>query len=227
MYNAVVNERNQVVSHLFTQGVSADEIDPMIKGLHDRYISHGNMTETEVIDPVTNKVTDVIVKNQPTIAMDTCCAAVRQLKDAGFVKPNVIGDCFHIQDRIISQLTKTNKSLHAICCADLKKCFGSSEPGVFWTGSTIIDKLDKVEATHKKLNVWGPAASKTYEDEKKHINHCLNLPKVLGPVMLFSIMHDMRIFLHIKMYIYFFIWIRILRTIFMYIYIYKYIYLYL
>lgn len=74
------------------QGVSGDETVPIAKEIHDRYLSHGNMTETDVLDTVTNEVTDVVVTGQPVFALDNCCTASKFLLDAGFPKPIVIGD---------------------------------------------------------------------------------------------------------------------------------------
>lgn len=86
-----------------------------------------------------------------------------------------------IQERILAKLSKKDPTLFAYCCTEVRKCFGSADntPGTFWEGDKIVAALDKAQISYEKLNVWTPDTRRAYEEEKKHIYNCLNLPKVI------------------------------------------------
>jgi hypothetical protein len=98
-------------------------------------------------------------------ALDNCCTDTMCLKEGGFIEPTVIGDVYHI-----STVTSEKKSLVGFFASDLRKCFGSRKPGVFWLGEKIISAIEQVKAKYQRgdIALWNSATTKCFENEKTY-----------------------------------------------------------
>ena len=119
--------------------------------------------------------------NQPVFALDLCCSDTQWLRDGGFKNPIVIGDVYHITKRILSTASVENRTSVGLFAADLRKCFGSIIPGIFWPADKIISAIEKVKLKYEKsdVGVWTSRTTIAFEVKKKHIRNCLALPKVI------------------------------------------------
>ena len=120
------------------------------------------------------------MEHDPVFALDNCCTDKKWLEDGGFIKPFVVGDVYHISKRIISTISTDKKTLLGFFASEMRKCFGSTKPGVFWPPEQIISAIEKVEIKYQKedLALWTEATTRCFENEKHHITECLALPKV-------------------------------------------------
>lgn len=135
---------------------------PQAKELHDRFETWSGMD------------------HDPVFALDNCCTDKLWLKGGGFKNPTVVGDVFHISKRIINAVSSEKKTLLGYFACELRKCFGSSKPGVFWRGEDIILAIEKVKDKYQREDIalWTEATTRCFENEKEHIINCLALPEV-------------------------------------------------
>ena len=124
---------------------------------------------------------EVQYNNQPVFALDLCCSDTQWLRDGGFKNPIVIGDVYYITKIILSTASIENRTSVGLFAADLRKCFGSTVPGVFWSADRIISAIEMVKLKYEKpdVGVWTSKTTRAFETEKKHIRNCLALPKVI------------------------------------------------
>ena len=156
------NGIGQVISFIWTAGTGYKERVPQAIELHDRFTRWGGMD------------------HDPVFALDNCCTDTMWLKEGGFIEPTIVGDVYHISKRIITTVSSEKKSLLGFFASDLRNCFGSSTPGVFWPGDKIISAIEAVKLKYEREDIalWSNKTTKCFENEKKHIMNCLALPQV-------------------------------------------------
>ena len=144
---------------------------PQARELFTRFSKWGKMT----------KDIDGNFINQPVFALDNCCTDKQWLRDGGFHNPEVVGDVYHIAKRIIGTANVENRTSLGLFAAELRKCFGSTLPGVFWQPEKIISSIESVKLKFetREVGVRTKNTTKAFNTEKKHIENCLALPKVI------------------------------------------------
>jgi hypothetical protein len=118
--------------------------------------------------------------NQPVFALDLCCNDTQWLREGGFANPDVIGDVYHTTKRILSTASVENRTSLGLFASELRKCFGSTKLGVFWSAEKTILAIESVQRRFEKpeVGVWTANTTRAFNTEKKHIRNCLALPKV-------------------------------------------------
>lgn len=161
----VCNGIGQVISFIWTARTGYAERVPQSKELFTRFSKWGKMTvvESEHV-------------NQPVFALDNCCTDTQWLEDGGFTNPEVVGDVYHITKRILSNRT----SLGLFAC-ELRKCFGSTLPGIFWLATKIISSIEAIKLKFEAPGIgeWTQNTTKAFKTEVMDIENCLALPKVI------------------------------------------------
>lgn len=125
-------------------------------------------------------------ENLPCFVSDLCCNDRAAITLAGFSPLTaVIGDVFHITKRILTSASTLNRPAFGQFAADLRKCFGSTSPGIFWAGEKILLAIYEVKKRYAtdEIKVWTQSTTETLEVEKKHIINCLALPKHIDPII--------------------------------------------
>ena len=168
------NGIGQVISYIWTAGTGSSERVPQATELFSRFTKWGSMT-CEITEDSEERH-----DNQPVFALDLCCNDTQWLREGGFKNPIVIGDVYHITKRILSAASVENRTSVGLFAADLRKCFGSTSPGVFWPPEKIISAIELVKFKYEKpeVGVWTSNTTRAFATEKKHIKNCLALPKV-------------------------------------------------
>lgn len=163
------------MSFIWTAGTGYKERVPQAKELKERYHKWSGMG------------------NDPVFALDNCCTDRKWLEDGGFDNPFIVGDVYHISKRIITTVSSENRALLGFFASDLRKCFGSSKPGVFWPAEKIISAVERVKVKYQEENValWTEGTTKCFENEKHHITECLALPEV------YFYMHSIKYFFYL------------------------------
>ena len=130
---------------------------------------------------------ETAVSNQPVFALDNCCTDTQWLRDGGFTTSDVVVDVYHITKRILGTASVENRSSFGLFASELRKCFGSTKVGVFWSPEKIISAINSVRSKFQSpdIGVWTANTTKAFETEKKHIENCLALPKVTACMDLF------------------------------------------
>ena len=114
----------------------------------------------------------------PIFCSDLCCSDVQCFLDAGFKNPIVLGDVYHITERMIETLNKANLTQYFMCIKELRQAFSSTKPGRFDDADEIVKHINTLKAIYEPLGVWTEATSKKYETQKQHIYKCLAIPEV-------------------------------------------------
>lgn len=126
------NGIGQVISYIWTAGTGSSERVPQATELLSRFTKWGNMSCENTED------SEECYDYQPVFALDFYCNDTQWLREGGFKNPIVIGDVYHITKRIMSAVSVENRTSHGLFAADLRKCFGSTTPGVFWPQKNYI-----------------------------------------------------------------------------------------
>ena len=169
-YISVQWNRSSYFFHLDSWNGICRERVPQSKELFTRFSKWGKMTVVE-----SKHV------NQPVFALDNCCTDTQWLEDGGFTNPEVVGDAYHITKRILSTASAENRTSLGLFACELRKCFGSTLPGIFWPARKIISSIEAVKLKFEApgIGVWTQNTTKAFKTEVKHIENCLALPKVI------------------------------------------------
>ena len=107
--------------------------------------------------------------NQPVFALDLCCNDTQWLSEGGFANPDVIGDVYHIiTKKILSTASVVNRTSLGLFASELRKCFGSTKLGVFWSAEKTILAVESVQRRFEKpeVGVWTANTTRAFNTEK-------------------------------------------------------------
>ena len=138
------NGIGQVISFIWTAGTGTVERVPQAKELLSRFEKFGGMNTTTG-------------ENLPCFVSDLCCNDRGAITMAGFSPLTaVVGDVFHVTKRILSSASTSNRPAFGQFAADLRKCFGSTSPGIFWPGEKILLAIEEVRKRYEAedMQVW-------------------------------------------------------------------------
>ena len=169
----VCNGIGQVISFIWTAGTGTSERIPQFKELRERFEKFGNMDTTTG-------------SNLPCFSFDLCCSDRAVIDGAKFHADTTdVGDVYHITKRILFAARSENRAMFSYFAAELRKCFGSTSMGVFWQADRIIAAIDELKTRYEKpdVGVWNETTTRAYENEKKHIRNCLQLPDNVEPIV--------------------------------------------
>ena len=89
------------------------------------------------------------------------------LKEGRFIEPIIVGDVYHISKRVITTVSSEKKPLLGFFASDLRKCFGSSTPGVLWLGEKIMSAIEAVKLKYEREDIalWRNKITMSFENE--------------------------------------------------------------